>query len=80
MVGLGVAEQRIVLVVAYRVSRFAAASFVMAKQMGGDEALASGSIVLSTVLSGLSLAAVLFADELVFNGADPSAVIDRCHK
>lgn len=42
----------------------AAASFVMAKQMGGDEALASGSIALSTVLSGLSLAVVLWVTGL----------------
>ncbi len=33
----------------------AAAAYVMAKQMDGDEALASGSIVLSTVLSAASL-------------------------
>jgi predicted permease len=58
MVGLGVAEQRIALVLT--ACPTAAASFVMAKQMGGDEALASGSIVLSTILSGLSLAAVLW--------------------
>lgn len=38
----------------------AAASFIMAKQMGGDAALASGSIALSTVLSGLSLAVALW--------------------
>lgn len=38
----------------------AAASFIMAKQMGGDAALASGSIALSTVLSAGSLAVVLW--------------------
>jgi hypothetical protein len=38
----------------------AAASFVMARQMGGDEALASGSIALSTLLSVLSLSAALW--------------------
>ena len=57
--GLGLAEQRIALIFASCPT--AAASFVMAKQMGGDEALASGSIALSTVLSGLSLAAALWA-------------------
>lgn len=56
--GLGPQEQRIALVLT--ACPTAAASFVMAKQMGGDEALASGSIALSTVLSGLSLAAVLW--------------------
>jgi len=38
----------------------AAASFVMARQMGGDEALASGSIALSTLLSAFSLSAALW--------------------
>jgi predicted permease len=32
----------------------------MAQQMGGDEALASGSIALSTLLSALSLAFALW--------------------
>lgn len=58
LVGLGLAEQRIALVLACCPT--AAASFVMAKQMGGDEALASGSIALSTMLSGASLAAALW--------------------
>ncbi len=58
LVGLGPQEQRIALVLT--ACPTAAASFVMAKQMGGDEALASGSIALSTVLSGLSLALVLW--------------------
>ncbi len=56
--GLGSAELRIALVLASCPT--AAASFVMARQMGGDEALASGSIVLSTVLSAASLAIVLW--------------------
>lgn len=56
--GLGLAEQRIALVLSSCPT--AAASFVMAKQMGGDEALASGSIALSTVLSVVSLAAALW--------------------
>lgn len=38
----------------------AAASFVMARQMGGDEALASGSIALSTLLSAIPLSAALW--------------------
>lgn len=57
--GLGPPEQRIALVLS--ACPTAAASFVMAKQMGGDEALASGSIALSTALSALSLAAALWA-------------------
>lgn len=51
--GLGPAEQRIALVLASAPT--AAASYIMAKEMGGDEALASGSIALSTILSGFSL-------------------------
>ena len=58
LAGLGSQEQRIALVFASCPT--AAASFVMAKQMGGDEALASGSIALSTVLSGVSLAVALW--------------------
>jgi predicted permease len=57
-VGLDVMEQRIALVLASCPT--AAASFVMARQMGGDEALASGSIALSTFLSAFSLAAALW--------------------
>lgn len=56
--GLGPAETRIALVLT--ACPTAAASYVMARQMGGDEALASGSIVLSTLLSAASLAAVLY--------------------
>jgi hypothetical protein len=37
----------------------AAASYTMALELGGDEALASGSIVLSTLFSAAALAAVL---------------------
>lgn len=58
LAGLGVVEQRIALVFASCPT--AAASFVMAKQMGGDEALASGSIALSTLLSSVSLAIALW--------------------
>lgn len=57
MVGLGPSETRIVLILA--ACPTAAASYVMVRQMGGDEALASGSIAVSTILSALSLAVVL---------------------
>ena len=50
-------DQRIALV--FSSCPTAAASFVMARQMGGDEALASGSIALSTLLSAFCLAAAL---------------------
>lgn len=56
-VGLGPLERRIALVFAS--TSTAAAAYVMARQMEGDEALASGSIALSTMLSALSLAAAL---------------------
>jgi predicted permease len=56
--GLGSIEQRTVLVLSCCPT--AAAAYVMARQMGGDEALASGSIALSTVLSFLSLALILW--------------------
>lgn len=58
LTGLGPAEQRIALVLTSCPT--AAAAFVMAKEMGGDTALASGSIALSTVLSAASLAVVLW--------------------
>ncbi len=57
--GLGPLEQRTALVLSSCPT--AAAAFVMARQMGGDEALASGSIALSTVLSSISLAVALWA-------------------
>jgi hypothetical protein len=56
--GLGPVEMRIALVLA--ACPTAAASYIMVKQMGGDETLASGSIALSTLLSALSLAAALW--------------------
>jgi predicted permease len=59
LAGLDALENHIALVLA--ACPTAAASFVMARQMGGDEALASGSIALSTLLSGLSLAVALWA-------------------
>jgi predicted permease len=59
LAGLGPRDLRIAVVLA--ASPTAAASFVMARQMGGDEPLASGSIALSTALSAASLAAALAA-------------------
>ena len=59
LAGLGPAEQRAALVLASCPT--AAAAFVMARQMGGDEALASGSIALSTLLSFISLGVALWA-------------------
>jgi predicted permease len=56
--GLDANAQRIALV--FSACPTAAASFVMARQMGGDEALASGSIALSTLLSAISLSIVLW--------------------
>jgi predicted permease len=59
---LGSMEMRIGLVFAS--TSTAAAAYVMARQMEGDEALASGSIALSTVLSAISLAAALLLTRL----------------
>jgi predicted permease len=56
--GLGRSEQRIALV--FAAAPTAAAAYIMAREMDGDETLASGSIALSTVLSMGSLAAVLW--------------------
>jgi predicted permease len=56
--GLGPVEQRIALVLSCCPT--AAAAFVMARQMGGDEALASGTIALSTLFSFISLAVALW--------------------
>jgi predicted permease len=58
LAGFDVAEQRIALVLSSCPT--AAAAFVMARQMGGDEALASASIALSTILSAFSLAVALW--------------------
>jgi len=55
--GLSGTDLRIALV--FSACPTAAASYVMAKQMDGDEPLAGGAIVLSTILSGLSLPIVL---------------------
>lgn len=56
--GLDPVERRIALV--FAACPTAAAAFIMARQMGGDEALASASIALSTLLSALSLAFALW--------------------
>jgi malate permease and related proteins len=58
LAGLESADQRTALVLASCPT--AAAAFVMARQMGGDEALASGSIALSTLLSFISLGIALW--------------------
>lgn len=58
MAGLGPVEQRMALI--FTSCPTAAAAFVMAREMGGDTALASGSIALSTLLSGGSLAVALW--------------------
>lgn len=60
--GLGPMERRIALVFAS--TSTAAAAYVMARQMEGDEALASGSIALSTLLSAISLAVALLLTPL----------------
>jgi malate permease and related proteins len=65
LAGLGLADQRTALVLASCPT--AAAAFVMARQMGGDEALASGSIALSTLLSFISLSLALWVTS--WNGA-----------
>jgi predicted permease len=62
LIGLGHLEMRIALVFAS--TSTAAAAYVMARQMDGDEALASGSIALSTVLSAISLAVALLLTPL----------------
>ncbi|MCC7043757.1 MAG: AEC family transporter [Acidobacteria bacterium] len=62
LAGLGRMEMRIALVFAS--TSTAAAAYVMARQMEGDESLASGSIALSTVLSAISLAVALLVTPL----------------
>jgi malate permease and related proteins len=58
LVGIEGPEMRIALVLA--ACPTAAASFVMAAKLQGDEALASGSIALSTILSAVSLSLALW--------------------
>ena len=55
--GLSPDEMRITLL--FLAAPTAAASFTLAGKLGGDEALAASSVVLSTVLSIVSLSAVL---------------------
>ncbi len=57
LLGVTGTELRIVLVLA--ACPTAAAAYIMARQMSGDESLAAGSIALSTVLSVISLALAL---------------------
>lgn len=61
-VGLGSIERRIGVI--FAATSTAAAAYVMARQMEGDEALASGSIALSTVLSAIGLAVALLLTPL----------------
>jgi len=56
--GIAGTELRIALVLS--ASPTAAAAFVMARQMNGDSPLASGSIVLSTLFSAISIPLALF--------------------
>jgi len=58
LVGLNPLELHIALILA--ACPTAAAAFVMVRQMGGDDALASGSIALSLFLSAFSLTFVLW--------------------
>lgn len=58
LAGLNPAEMRIAVVIA--ACPTAAAAFVMVSSMGGDKALASGSIALSTLLSLISLSLALW--------------------
>jgi len=62
LAGLGAIEMRIALV--FGATSTAAAAYVMARQMDGDEALASGSVALSTLLSAVSLAVALLLTPL----------------
>ncbi|MEI8293183.1 MAG: AEC family transporter [bacterium] len=56
--GLATADLRIAMV--FAACPTAAAAFVMARQMEGDESVASGSIVLSTIFSALALPVALW--------------------
>lgn len=58
LAGLSTVEQRIALV--YASAPTAAAAYIMARQMDGDEALASASIAVSTLLSPISLGLALW--------------------
>lgn len=55
----GFTDASLLILMVFAATPTAVASYVMAREMGGDEAMASGSIVLSTLLSALSLAVVV---------------------
>jgi len=55
----GLSPTTLLILMVFSATPSAVASYVMARQMGGDEAMASGSIVLSTLLSVISLALVV---------------------
>ncbi len=57
LLGIHGVDRQIVLV--FAATPTAVASYVLATQLGGDEPLAAASIVVSTILSAVSLAAVL---------------------
>lgn len=58
LVGLATVDMRVAMV--FAACPTAAAAFVMARQMEADEAVASGSIVLSTIFSSLALPIALW--------------------
>ena len=58
ILGLATVDLRIAMV--FAACPTAAAAFVMARQMDADEAVASGSIVLSTIFSALALPVALW--------------------
>jgi predicted permease len=55
---LGLVEHRIAVV--FAACPTASVSYIMAREMGGDPTLASGAVALSTMLSILSLSAMLW--------------------
>ena len=56
---LAIDDDGMVVLMVYASSPTAVASYVMASQLGGDEALAASALVMSTILSAGSLAAAL---------------------
>jgi predicted permease len=62
LAGLGPIHLRVAVV--FAATSTAAAAYIMARQMDGDETLASGSIALSTLLSAISLAVALLLSPL----------------
>jgi predicted permease len=55
----GLSESTTLIIMIYAATPTAVASYVMAKEMKGDEAMASGGIVISTVLSVVSLGVIV---------------------